>query len=459
MTVETYLRTQAGLISRAQALAAGLSRGAVDHRVTTRRWQPVHPRVYLATGYDLDSEARVRAAVLWAGRDAVLTGLAAAWWHGLADDAPATVAVAVPRRRRPSPRQGAAVHRREFTERDVVVVRGIAVTAPALAALDAAVELGAAGVAFLDRAIARGVGRDAVRAAYPRAAGPATARTLLSALADRMATAGRRRLVAALRAARVGGWRRGFDLAGHVVELGFPRARVAVEVDGWGGDDPERAGRDERRRAALAALGWTVLRFGDEDVHARPGAVVAQIVGAVAAEPGDRRAVLPTSARAPGRPTRAAATPDSPPAAARQRGGPTDTRRPQLLADTPAAPGLCRAARAVTRSACGVRTRDDGLMPDLLDDAAIASALDELPGWARDGDALVRTAKLPDFPTAIGVVDRVAEIAEERGHHPDIDIRWRTLTFRLSTHSEGGITELDVALAGAISEQVSAAGG
>jgi 4a-hydroxytetrahydrobiopterin dehydratase len=98
-------------------------------------------------------------------------------------------------------------------------------------------------------------------------------------------------------------------------------------------------------------------------------------------------------------------------------------------------------------------------MADLLDDAAISAALDDLPGWERDGDALVRTAKLPSFPAAIEVVDRVAEIAEERNHHPDIDIRWRTLLFRCSTHSAGGITALDVDLARAISEQVASAGG
>jgi 4a-hydroxytetrahydrobiopterin dehydratase len=98
-------------------------------------------------------------------------------------------------------------------------------------------------------------------------------------------------------------------------------------------------------------------------------------------------------------------------------------------------------------------------MAQLLDDAAIATALAELPGWERDGDALVRTAKLASFPAAIAVVDRVAEIAEERDHHPDIDIRWRTLVFRCSTHSKGGITDLDVALAAAISEQVGAAQG
>ena len=98
-------------------------------------------------------------------------------------------------------------------------------------------------------------------------------------------------------------------------------------------------------------------------------------------------------------------------------------------------------------------------MAELLDDAAVTAALGDLPGWERDGDAIVRTAKLPSFPAAIGVVDRVAEIAEDRDHHPDIDIRWRTLTFRCSTHSAGGLTDLDVALAAAISEQVAAAGG
>ena len=97
-------------------------------------------------------------------------------------------------------------------------------------------------------------------------------------------------------------------------------------------------------------------------------------------------------------------------------------------------------------------------MATLLDDDAITSALTRLPSWERDGDALVRTAKLPSFPVAIGVVDRVAELAEERDHHPDIDIRWRTLTFRCSTHSAGGITDLDIALAAAIEEQIAAAG-
>jgi 4a-hydroxytetrahydrobiopterin dehydratase len=95
-------------------------------------------------------------------------------------------------------------------------------------------------------------------------------------------------------------------------------------------------------------------------------------------------------------------------------------------------------------------------MPALLDDAAIDAALQGLPGWKREGDALVRTAELASFPVAIGVVARVGEIAERRNHHPDMDIRWRTVTFRCSTHSAGGVTRFDVDLARAISEQVEA---
>ncbi len=89
-------------------------------------------------------------------------------------------------------------------------------------------------------------------------------------------------------------------------------------------------------------------------------------------------------------------------------------------------------------------------MAKLWDDEQVADALEGLTGWQRDGDAIVRTAKLPSFPAAIEAVRAVAEIAEARNHHPDIDIRWRTVTFRCSTHSEGGITGLDVELAGEI---------
>jgi 4a-hydroxytetrahydrobiopterin dehydratase len=97
-------------------------------------------------------------------------------------------------------------------------------------------------------------------------------------------------------------------------------------------------------------------------------------------------------------------------------------------------------------------------MPEVLNATTVGRELSTLDGWTGDEHEITRTAKLPSFPTAIQVVDRVAEVAEEMDHHPDIDIRWRTLTFRCATHSAGGVTELDLRLAKRIDEIVAAAG-
>jgi 4a-hydroxytetrahydrobiopterin dehydratase len=86
-------------------------------------------------------------------------------------------------------------------------------------------------------------------------------------------------------------------------------------------------------------------------------------------------------------------------------------------------------------------------MPELLDTAAVDDWLAARPQWRRDGDAIVRSVQAPSFLDGIDLVQRVARVAEERDHHPDIDIRWRTVTLRLSTHSAGGLTALDLALA------------
>lgn len=91
-------------------------------------------------------------------------------------------------------------------------------------------------------------------------------------------------------------------------------------------------------------------------------------------------------------------------------------------------------------------------MTRLLDDEEVERALGALPGWSRDGDSIVAQLKAPDFLTGIRLVDEVAEAAERMDHHPDIDIRWRTTTYRLSTHSEGGLTQRDIELAHRISQ-------
>ncbi|MBC7305218.1 MAG: 4a-hydroxytetrahydrobiopterin dehydratase [Nocardia sp.] len=90
----------------------------------------------------------------------------------------------------------------------------------------------------------------------------------------------------------------------------------------------------------------------------------------------------------------------------------------------------------------------------LLSDPELTIALATLPQWARDGDAITRTVQAESFLAGIETVRKVAVAAEAADHHPDIDIRWRTVRFTLSTHSAGGLTSLDVAMAHAIDDIV-----
>ncbi|MEO3771959.1 4a-hydroxytetrahydrobiopterin dehydratase [Micromonospora sp. B9E7] len=96
-------------------------------------------------------------------------------------------------------------------------------------------------------------------------------------------------------------------------------------------------------------------------------------------------------------------------------------------------------------------------MADLLTADAVRKELGGLSDWSGDPTGIGRTAQLSSFPAAIAVVDRVAAVAEELDHHPDIDIRWRTLTFRCVTHSAGGVTHRDIELARRIDEIIRSA--
>lgn len=92
----------------------------------------------------------------------------------------------------------------------------------------------------------------------------------------------------------------------------------------------------------------------------------------------------------------------------------------------------------------------------MLDDADIGEALGRLPAWSREGDTLVRTYRRRDWLDAVALLNAVAPEAERRNHHPDVSITdYRMVTFRLTTHSKGGITQRDVDLATWIEEQAS----
>lgn len=85
-----------------------------------------------------------------------------------------------------------------------------------------------------------------------------------------------------------------------------------------------------------------------------------------------------------------------------------------------------------------------------LSDLEIRRALAALPGWTRRGEALNKTYSFARFSDGIRFVSEVAVEADRMNHHPDIDIRYTDVTFSLSTHDAGGITQSDLDLAAAI---------
>jgi 4a-hydroxytetrahydrobiopterin dehydratase len=96
----------------------------------------------------------------------------------------------------------------------------------------------------------------------------------------------------------------------------------------------------------------------------------------------------------------------------------------------------------------GEAGKERGQMAERLTDEEIGTRTAD-GEWRRDGDAIVRELKFGDFKQAVAFVNRVAEAAEEANHHPDITIHgYNNVRLTLSTHSAGGITDADFALAG-----------
>ena len=96
-----------------------------------------------------------------------------------------------------------------------------------------------------------------------------------------------------------------------------------------------------------------------------------------------------------------------------------------------------------------------GRVSELLTEDEVTTRLEDLPDWRRaEGaePAITATYKLADFAAALAFVNAVGAEAEAMDHHPDIDIRWNTVTLVLSTHSAGGLTAKDFELASRISQ-------
>lgn len=223
----------------------------------------------MPAGARLTQQASTRAAVAWAGPGAVARGLTAAWWWQLRDWAPGVAEVTVPwtRSRRCPP--DVVLRRRNLDPVDLVVLRGLPVTALPLTVLDAAAALGNdSGRPLVDRALQRRVSFGQLHAA------------------DGACSQAERVTHRLLRGARIDGW-----VANHLVvlsgveywvDIAFVERRLAIEVDGWAWHcGVDRFVHDRRRQNAVILAGWTVLRFTWHDLTSRPQAVVAQIRAAL----------------------------------------------------------------------------------------------------------------------------------------------------------------------------------
>ena len=89
-------------------------------------------------------------------------------------------------------------------------------------------------------------------------------------------------------------------------------------------------------------------------------------------------------------------------------------------------------------------------MPRLLTAREVDKSLRGLRGWKRSGKFIVKTFVFDEFMDGISFISKVAKVAERHEHHPDIKVRYTTITLSVQTHSEGGVTSWDIGLARAI---------
>jgi very-short-patch-repair endonuclease len=276
------VREQAGAFTRAQARAAGFSAYRVSRRLRSGEWLEVNRRVLVVNGAADRAETLDWAGLLAGGPGATLGGPSAARRLGL--EVPLTGAcVVVPPHRHVSV-PGVRVVRDTVDDADVLLLDGALVTNAPRTVLDCLRLLPERrALAYLDRALQRGWidAADLSRRVQPscgRRGAPRLAR-LVRLSAGGARSDAERRLVRLLRRCGLAGWIADVDVPGvGVVDLAFPAARLAIEVDGlaWH-SGRERFQRDRTKQNLLVRRGWTVLRFTWTDLAERPDEVVALV--------------------------------------------------------------------------------------------------------------------------------------------------------------------------------------
>jgi very-short-patch-repair endonuclease len=280
-----YLRRHDGVITLTGASEAGLSRRAVERRVTSGEWKRCGRGVYFVDDRPFTDAARIRAAVWGYGARAAASGMTAAWWHGLTQFAPAVVDVTTPRNSHGRRHPGTRVRRRDL-EPDVVVINDMRVTALALTVVEASTKRGG-GAKLLDNALQRHTDINSLWRAHLRNKGRTGAprsRMLLQAAGGGARSEAERLLHQILRRANITAWKANYRVGGYRVDVGFPGPKVAIEVDGFAfHSGPAEFQIDRERQNAIALLGWQVLRFTWLDLTEYPDRVAAVVRAAISA--------------------------------------------------------------------------------------------------------------------------------------------------------------------------------
>ncbi|HEY9264021.1 MAG TPA: type IV toxin-antitoxin system AbiEi family antitoxin domain-containing protein [Mycobacterium sp.] len=284
--ISDYLRRHDGVITLAQARDAGLSERAVQRRVRAGRWRRCAPGVYFVDDRPFTDAARIRAAVWGYGPRATASGLTAAWWHSLTRFTPEPLEVTVPRDSHGRRRDGVRVRRRDLAQADVVEISGIRVTALPLTVVEAAVQRGG-GAKLMDNALQRHVDLNSLWWTHLRnkgRTGAPRARRLLQAASDGARSEAERLLLKLLRDSGITGWKANYRVGSYRVDVGFPRQKVAIEVDGFAfHSGVEEFQVDRVRQNDIVLQRWQVLRFTWLDLTEYPARVVAVIRAAITA--------------------------------------------------------------------------------------------------------------------------------------------------------------------------------
>ncbi|HTX07767.1 MAG TPA: DUF559 domain-containing protein [Solirubrobacteraceae bacterium] len=277
---------QDNVIGREQLIAAGLGRGAIEHRVRMNWMQRMHQGVYLIGPAAPTPMARARAAAIACGDQAVMSHRSAAVLHRLLPELGAEIDVTVVGRN-PHRQDGIRIHRvSRMASQDVVTMSGLRVTSIARTICDLAASESHEDVvrAFQEALYRRAVTPHALTDVLKREPSRKGAPVVQGLIDDpRLTRSQRERLLLKLiDQAQLPRPVTNIRRQGHLVDVLWPAEKLIVEFDGWGAHGHRLAfERDRKRDQMLVAAGYRVIRVTDRQLLDEPLAVIARIAQAL----------------------------------------------------------------------------------------------------------------------------------------------------------------------------------